>query len=195
MIRITPSAARRSAYGSLLPVGFSSIAQNADQHVQLVGQRNGDRDRALGHAVALPCRLVMLRNRIGDLGILALLQRDISPDRCLATREIRPPSPTPDRPCTAAPRAPPCPASAPTSGASSRASFISRRTRSPLRPQLLVEGDLVELGQHRLQPALLVVLPKELGVRQPRADHALIAGDDRISAISRLLNSPPLRSG
>ncbi len=26
-IRITPSAARRSAYGSLLPVGFSSIAQ------------------------------------------------------------------------------------------------------------------------------------------------------------------------
>ncbi len=65
---------------------------------------------------------------------------------------------------------------------------LAREPRDPVHPlaqcaELVVEGDLVELGGHRVQPARPVVAPEELGVRQPRADHALVALDDRRAAV------------
>ena len=55
----------------------------------------------------------------------------------------------------------------------------------PLGPELFVEGDALQLEMHRLELALEVLLPKELGVRQSRADHFLIAVDDGFAAIGR----------
>ncbi len=52
-----------------------------------------------------------------------------------------------------------------------------------LRPELLVEDDGVELGQPVFQAGRLVGLPEELRVREPRPDHPLVAGGDRLAAV------------
>ncbi len=52
-----------------------------------------------------------------------------------------------------------------------------------LRAELLVEHDLLELRQPVFQPRLQVGVVEELGVGQPRADDALVAGDDRLAAV------------
>ncbi len=48
-----------------------------------------------------------------------------------------------------------------------------------------VEDDVVELGQARFERDRLVVVPEEFGVRQARAQHALVAGDDGLAAVAR----------
>ncbi len=40
-----------------------------------------------------------------------------------------------------------------------------------------------ELARHLVERLLEVLLPEELGVRQPRADHLLVAGDDLRAAV------------
>ena len=55
-----------------------------------------------------------------------------------------------------------------------------------LRAELLVEHDLLELRQPVFQPRLQIGLVEELGVGEPRADDALVAGDDRLAAVARL---------
>ena len=47
-----------------------------------------------------------------------------------------------------------------------------------LAAQLLVEGDAGKRARHLVERLLEVLLPEELGVRQPRRDHLLVAGDD-----------------
>ena len=70
-----------------------------------------------------------------------------------------------------------CSASAPGPAA------ISRPARAPrdalvLRAELFVEGDLLELRPQRVERALAVLVPEELGVGEPRAQHAFVAGYD-----------------
>ena len=65
-MRMTPSAARRSAKGSCEPVGFSPIGEEADQRVELVGQRDGDRHRRGRAAVVRARRRVVVADRVGD---------------------------------------------------------------------------------------------------------------------------------
>ena len=55
-----------------------------------------------------------------------------------------------------------------------------------LRAQLFVKHDLLELRQASFELRLQVCLVEELGVRQPRADHALVTGDDGLAAVGRL---------
>ena len=55
-----------------------------------------------------------------------------------------------------------------------------------LRAELLVEHDLLELRQPVFQPGLQIGLVEELRVGQPRADDALVAGDDRLAAVRGL---------
>ena len=55
-----------------------------------------------------------------------------------------------------------------------------------LRAELLVKHDILELRQPVFEPRLQIGLVEELRIRQPRADHALIAGDDRLAAVGRL---------
>src|SRR5215467_8421565 len=56
----------------------------------------------------------------------------------------------------------------------------------PLRAELLVKDDILELRQPALEPDLEVAVVEEFGVGEPRADHALVAGDDRLAAVLRL---------
>ncbi len=82
-----------------------------------------------------------------------------------------------------------CAARRASSGSASTAPAIwKRQLRDPLdalllRAELLVERDAVERIRHLVERALQVLLPEELGVREPRADHALVAGDDRRAAV------------
>ena len=46
-----------------------------------------------------------------------------------------------------------------------------------------MKGDAAKLARHFVERALEVLIPEELGVRQPRADHLLVAGDDLLAAI------------
>ena len=52
-----------------------------------------------------------------------------------------------------------------------------------LRAELLVEHDVLELRQPVFQPRLQIGLVEELRVGKPRADHALVAGDDGLAAV------------
>ena len=49
-----------------------------------------------------------------------------------------------------------------------------------------MEHDVLEFRQPVFQPGLQVGVVEELGVGQPRADDALVAGDDRLAAVARL---------
>src|SRR6266850_2155111 len=55
-----------------------------------------------------------------------------------------------------------------------------------LRAELLVEDDVLEFRQPVFKPDLQIGLIEELRIRQPRADHALVAGDDRLAAVRSL---------
>ena len=52
-----------------------------------------------------------------------------------------------------------------------------------LRPELLVKHDVLEFRQPVFEPRLQIGLVEELRIRQPRADDALVAGDDCLAAV------------
>ena len=54
-----------------------------------------------------------------------------------------------------------------------------------LRAQLFVKHDLLEFRQPIFELGLQVGLVEKLRVAQPRADHALVAGDDGLAAVAR----------
>ncbi len=56
-----------------------------------------------------------------------------------------------------------------------------------LRAELLVEHDLLQLRHPVGQHDLAVLVEEELGVGEPRSDHPLVAGDDRLAAVLRLI--------
>src|SRR5438046_2505891 len=66
-------------------------------------------------------------------------------------------------------------------------------SRQPLKPfdalglaaKLLVKHNALEFGQALLEPGFQVAFVEELRVGKPGADHALVAGDDCLSAIGR----------
>jgi hypothetical protein len=68
-------------------------------------------------------------------------------------------------------------------GASSAASFSMRSNALGLGAELLVKDDVVEFRQPVFQPRLEIGLVEELGIGQPRADDALVAGDDLLAAV------------
>ena len=120
------------------------------------------------HRVGRPLGLVVQLDRARDLGLDAGgLARSSGPS-APAARGTRRPSPTPDRPWPAAPRAAHPPAPRPPSRRSGRPA--PRRARpAPSGSQLLVEGDAGERRRHLVERLLEVLLPEELGVREPRA--------------------------
>ncbi len=86
--RITPSAARRSAYGSFDPVGFSSIAQKPTSVSILSASATATDDRVGRHAVGRPERLVVLLDRRGDGRMLALERRVVAAHQSLQFRKF-----------------------------------------------------------------------------------------------------------
>ena len=73
---MTDSAWRRSANGSLSPVGFSPMPQHAHQRFQLVGhcQHFADEIGDVGSFVAGEARLVVVLDGEGDLLVLAIVR-------------------------------------------------------------------------------------------------------------------------
>ena len=60
----------------------------ADEHVELVGERDRDGDGIRGNGVRRPLRLVVLGDGVGDGRLLALRERDIAPDHALQLGEL-----------------------------------------------------------------------------------------------------------
>ena len=72
MSSIDPIAARRSANGSFDPVGFWSMRRKHEIVSSLSARLTATRDRRGRHLVALPDRLVMIADGVGDGLRLAL---------------------------------------------------------------------------------------------------------------------------
>ena len=150
----------------------------AGENVDLVGERDCDRHRIGGNEIVRPLRLVMILDGVGDgfvlalgLGVVAAHQplhfgkladhfgREIGLAklrRALGLGDI---------------------------GADERREMACKRNDARdalgLGAELFVEHDVLELRQAVFQPRLEIGLVEELRIRQPRADHALVAGDDR----------------
>ena len=159
----------------------------ANKRVDLVGERDGNRHRIGRHQIVRPFRLVVVLAGVRDRFILALrLARSSDPSGPCSSGN----SPTTSVSKSALHS---CAARSaffrigPHQGASSlRQSHDARDTLS-LRAEFFVENDLLEFRQPVFQPRLQIRLVEELGVGQPRADDALIAGDDRLAAVARFL--------
>ena len=171
--------------GVLAPRRLLVDRPEADQRVELVGERDRDRDRIGRHAIGGAERLVVILAGRGDACVLALgagvvvahqalqlgeladhLGQEIGlgePRRALRLLDV---------------------------GADQRrqlaASRSMRSMRSALRAELLVEDDVLELRQPLFERRLQIGLVEELRIRQPRADDALVAGDDGRAAVGRL---------
>ena len=90
-IRTMPRAWRRSAKGSLSPVGSWPMENSPGQRFQLVGQRRRQADPVARQAVAGKARLVVILDRVRDLVAQAVVQRVITAHDALAVRGTRPP--------------------------------------------------------------------------------------------------------
>ena len=82
-------------------------------------------------------------------------------------------------------------ASAPTSGAISRASAAMRSMRSSCVPSFSWKTICLQLRHARSSSAdVAVLIAEEVARRQPRADHPLVAGDDGLAAVGALRDWP-----
>ena len=157
----------------------------ADQRIELVGERHGDGDRVGGHAVGWTDRPVMVLDGRGDRHVLVRGGGVIAPHQALQLGELA--DHLGDQ-----------------IGLGKLGGALGERrigrhqrrdlARQPLQPpdalalcaELLVEDDGVELGQALGKRGLEVGLPEIAGVGQARTNDALIAGDDRLAAVAGL---------
>ena len=185
---MTPSAARRSAKGSFEPVGFSSDRQEADQRIDLVGERDGDATGAVGQRSLGPERRVVLGDRIGDRRrSRRRCQRVIAAHDALQLRELADHAGGEIGLGQSAPRGARRSASAP-----GRCAARSRRPASPSAPTLSATVPSLawktmafSAGSRGFEPSLAVLVPEELGIGEARAQHALVAGDDGGAVVAR----------
>ena len=158
----------------------------AHQRVELVGQRHGNRHRVavgrLRHRVGRPLRLVVQLDGARDLGLGADGLRVVAAHQPLQLGELAHHArhQVGLGQLRRAPRI--------LGFGIHRAGDLERQLGDPLHPlllaaQLLVEGDAAQRHRHLVERLLQVLLPEELGVRQARADHLLVAGDDLLAAV------------
>ena len=88
---MTPNAALRSCIGSLLPVGFSSIAQKPTSVSILSASATAIDTGSVGTQIVGPLRPVVILDGVRDGFVLALRLGVVFPHQCLAAREIRRP--------------------------------------------------------------------------------------------------------
>jgi len=136
----------RRKHKILAPVAFRD-REEAREQIELVGERNADRDRRARHAITRPCACSDPRSpRRRSHPHLAQARNSVPFTPC--SSEIRQPSPKSDRPWQDAPprgRSP----SAYLSAISGQA-FQSSDTLA-LSSKLLMENNLIELGQSVLE--------------------------------------------
>ncbi len=195
-MRITPSAARLSANGSLLPVGFSSIAQKPPSVSSLSASATAIDDRRRRNPVARPLRLVMVLDRGGDARLLALLRRIVAAHQALQLGKLA--DHFGDEIGLGEARG----ARRKLDVGADLGRELARQRLDPLDPlglraELLVEDDAerLELGEalvERLFGLVLVVgqvmqvgEPEVAGVGKTGAHHPGVAGGDRRAAVAR----------
>ncbi len=144
------------------------MAQKSDEHVELVGERDGDRDRGRRDRVVLAGGAVVVADRVGDLGVDALLQRVVAAHHALQLGELA--DHAGDQIGLGEPRGL---LGLVRIGADERGELAGEAGDAldalALRAEPVVEGDGVELLRLLFERDLQVLLPEEAGVRQPRA--------------------------
>ncbi len=162
----------------LVAGGHEADAPDADQRVELVRQRHALRDRRHRQRVACEARPVVLLDGSGNVGRLAVVLGVIAAHQALQFREFA--DHVGDQVRFRKPRRAlrQCAVRAQVRRDGRRDGAHARRPIR-LRAELVVIDDAAELGQARFQRMAPVLVEEELGVGQPRAQHALVAGDDR----------------
>ena len=158
----------------------------ARQNVDLVGQRDGDRHRIGRHEIVRALRLVVILD-----GVRRPLRPRPAPGvvaahQALQLGEFADHLGQRDRPCRAAPRARPWPRRRRPAARDAPASATMRAMRSAWVPSFSWNTMCSNFGRRSSSLRLQIGLVEELRVRQPRADDALVAGDDRRAAVARL---------
>ena len=157
--------------------------EEADQGIQLVGQRHGDADRRGRAAVVGAERLVMLRDARRRPGRPAFAQGVVAAHDALKLGELS--DHAGDQIGLGEPGGQPRLIGI---GAGDEGGQFSRQRLHPGnflgdRAELCVEGDRIERRNALFQLHLAVLVPEELGVRQAGAQHALVAGDHGGAAV------------
>ena len=156
--------------------------EEADQGVELVGERHGDALRRARAAVAGPLRRVVLGDRDGDLGWLAVVEGVVRPMTPCSSGNSLTMSVTRSALHSNAARVASLGLAAGTRSASQPASVSSRTALAPSEPSLAWNTTPSRSGTRLDERSLAVVIPEELRIEEPRLEHALVAGDDRVAA-------------
>jgi hypothetical protein len=179
-MRITPSAWRRSANGSLSPVGSWPMPNRPASVSSLSASATTSAGVAARQRVAGKARLVVVLDREGHGVAQAVVARVVAAHDALQLGELadhvgqqvglgqqRGAVGQVGRPARSPPSCSPM----------ARAMARTRSTRSPWRAQLAVVDHLGQARHARGQRLLAVLVEEELGVGQARAHHALVALD------------------
>ncbi len=157
--------------------------EEADQRVDFVGERERDRDGRGGNAIVRAERRVVVRDRVGDRPRLALLERVVPAHLALQLGKLA------DHPADEIRLAQQRRARRERgAGVAQRRAQRGCELLQPAhlladRAELRVEHERVESGNAVLEANLAVLVPEELRVRETRAQHALVARDDRGASV------------
>ena len=156
--------------------------EEARQLVQLVRQRHRDGDRRGRHRIGRAARRVMVADRIGDVGVLMVVQRVVTTHDALQFRKLADHAGDevglgqfgrPVGQCLA--------------GIDQGRDPLGQ-TAQPVHPLPLgaefgVVGDVIQRRHPAFQRRLAVQVPEMAGVGEPGAQHAFVTGDDGGAAI------------
>ncbi|MNX84839.1 hypothetical protein D3C86_1166540 [compost metagenome] len=171
----------------LVAGGLEADAPDADQRLELVGQRHGGADGPLGQRVTGKARAIVFRARQRHLVGLVVMTRVVGAHRALEFGELADHVGQQVR--------------LGQFGATHGGSLVHGHAVGvhrvgnmagdllqalhavQLAADLVVVDHVAELRHARGQRLLAILVEEELGVRQARAHHALVAGDDRLGRL------------
>ena len=183
-----PDDAQRSAAQG---VGIAGAArpfadgEKPGELVELVGERDGDRDGRGGHRIVRTLGGIVIADRVGDQPVLAVVQRVVAAHHPLQLGEL-------------ADHAGHEVGLGERRGAPGKRRVGPHKRRNafgempqPGNPFALaaepgVEGDVVERLHPGIEPGLAVPIPEVSRIGEAGPQHALVAGDDRHAAVNRL---------
>ncbi len=184
-IRKIPSACRRSANGSFSPVGFSPTPNNPTRVSSLSASATHSAVVAFRQSVAGKARVIVLANRHRHGGWLTVVLRVILAHHALQLGELT------DHQRAQVGLGKP----GGTLGQDGLDAQLLRNTHRnrgdpfdtlQLRAELAVINNVRQSGHAALERLLAILIVEKLGIGQPRAHDARVAGANRSAAIGRL---------
>ena len=152
----------------LVARGLRADAEHSGERLELVGERDGLRDRAFGQRVAGESRPVMLLDRRGDRGRLAVVHRVVAAHQPLQFGKLA------DHVGREIGLGELCGAHALAAVRADPSGDLARQPREPRHPlelaaELVVIDHGRELRHARLEPSLAVLVEEETRIGEPRA--------------------------